>query len=150
MKDCLLEILVCPRHKERLDSRDGIMVCPGGCEYPVIDGVPVLLRDDVEQTLWVANASLEKARQLLSSRSSDPDYCIETLGISPEERTSLKAEIGANKQGVDPVASYLVGATNGNQYASLVGRLSSYPIPELRLPQAKGARLLDIGCNWGR
>jgi SAM-dependent methyltransferase len=44
----------------------------------------------------------------------------------------------------------MVGATNGILYKNLRGRLTSYPIPELQLPAANGARFLDIGCNWGR
>ena len=35
-------------------------------------------------------------------------------------------------------------------YKDLVGNLRGYPIPAIGLPAAKGERLLDIGCNWGR
>lgn len=51
---------------------------------------------------------------------------------------------------IDPVVACLVAATSGIAYRHLVGRLRSYPIPHLRLPQSQGAELLDIGCNWGR
>jgi SAM-dependent methyltransferase len=51
---------------------------------------------------------------------------------------------------IDPIVSFLVGATNGIAYKHLRGRLSDYPIPELRLPTANGKVLLDVGCNWGR
>ena len=45
-----------------------------------------------------------------------------------------------------------VGATCGLMYIPLMGRLTSYPIPELRLPPGPGAgrTFLDVGCNWGR
>ena len=33
-----------------------------GCAYPVVQGIPVLLLDDVEQTQWVANAAADLAR----------------------------------------------------------------------------------------
>jgi SAM-dependent methyltransferase len=35
-------------------------------------------------------------------------------------------------------------------YRPLIGRLTRYPIPELRLPVGEGKRFLDVGCNWGR
>lgn len=35
-------------------------------------------------------------------------------------------------------------------YKGLAGKLRRYPIPELRLPEAPGQYLLDLGCNWGR
>ena len=150
IENWLLRLLVCPRHKSGLEELEGSLVCPDGCEYPVVQGVPVLLRDDVEQTLWVAGASLQKARQLARSFSADPDPCVETLGIDPEECASLAAALRSKQEGVDPVVSQLIVATNGNLYRTLLGRLASYPIPHLRLPPAKGALLLDIGCNWGR
>ena len=40
--------------------------------------------------------------------------------------------------------------TSGNLYFSIQNKLTRYPIPECRLPQGNGERLLDIGCNWGR
>jgi ubiquinone/menaquinone biosynthesis C-methylase UbiE len=40
--------------------------------------------------------------------------------------------------------------TCGNLYFPLINNLSRYPIPEFRLPQGAGERLLDVGCNWGR
>jgi SAM-dependent methyltransferase len=35
-------------------------------------------------------------------------------------------------------------------YRSLIGKIQSYPIPELRLPRGDGQFFLDLGCNWGR
>jgi SAM-dependent methyltransferase len=32
----------------------------------------------------------------------------------------------------------------------MIGKLRSYPIPELRLPAGEGKTFLDLGCNWGR
>lgn len=51
---------------------------------------------------------------------------------------------------VDPFVQENIAATNGNMYKGLSGKLSRYPIPELRLPEATGQYLLDLGCNWGR
>jgi SAM-dependent methyltransferase len=35
-------------------------------------------------------------------------------------------------------------------YESLIGNLSTYPIPDISLPHGRGEFLLDVGCNWGR
>jgi SAM-dependent methyltransferase/uncharacterized protein YbaR (Trm112 family) len=150
MESWLLEALICPRHLSRLEECAGNLMCGSGCAYPVVQGIPVLLRDDADQTLWVATASLEKAWQLQSHPSPKADPCIETLGLSQDERVSLAVAVRSKIAGIDPVVSYLVGATNGILYKDLRGRLSSYPIPELQLPAANGALFLDIGCNWGR
>lgn len=95
-------------------------------DYAVVDGVPILLLDDVEQTLWVANASLSKSR----------------------ESTPLPPSLDANA--VHPFVQEAVAATSGYLYKPLIGKLKSYPIPQLRLPVGHGQPLLDVGCNWGR
>jgi 2-polyprenyl-3-methyl-5-hydroxy-6-metoxy-1,4-benzoquinol methylase len=51
---------------------------------------------------------------------------------------------------VHPAVQVMVAAAGGSLYKDLVGRLRAYPIPDIRLPQGFGKRLLDIGCNWGR
>lgn len=152
MDSALLEMLVCPRHQEPLVERGHDLVCPSGCAYPVINGIPVLLRDDVESSQFVIRASLAKARELRARPSPDSDPCVETVGgITPRERASLQADLcQPHSSGVDPVVQHVVVATNGLLYRSLIGRLPAYPIPDLKLPAAAGAPLLDIGCNWGR
>jgi SAM-dependent methyltransferase len=49
---------------------------------------------------------------------------------------------------VDPYVQQAVVKTCGNLYRGIT--LHRYPIPELPLPDGNGARLLDVGCNWGR
>ncbi len=43
-----------------------------------------------------------------------------------------------------------IGATGGNLYRSLIGRLTEYPVPELPLDAGSGRTLVDVGCGWGR
>lgn len=59
-----------------------------------------------------------------------------------------KWEAGANA--IDPVVSYLVGATSGYGYKNLIGRMTTYPIPNIPLSKGDGRMLLDVGSNWGR
>jgi SAM-dependent methyltransferase/uncharacterized protein YbaR (Trm112 family) len=140
----LLDRLVCPRHGTRLSEAGAMLVCEAGHQYPVIEDVPVLLEEG-PQTMQQAERSL---RQVVGG--ADPDrYYLDTVGISDEERAQLRQGLGKSN-GIDPVVSYLVSATNGMAYQHLIGNLQEYPIPELRLPPGNGRVLLDIGCSWGR
>ena len=144
--------LVCPRDHSLLQrASPGSLTCEHGHRYPVVDGVPVLLRDDVDQTMALASASMARAtHQSGAVDLRDPDLFLESLGISEAEK-ELAVEIArTGRNDIDPVVSVIVGATSGHSYRHLVGRLATYPIPDLRLPSADGKTLLDIGCNWGR
>lgn len=141
----LLERLACPRHGTALSETASGLACAAGHEYPVVEGVPVLL-DEGPQTLWVAGSSVEATR----SRQASGSYYLNTLGISEQERSQLEDRVRNGVEDIDPVVAYLVAATNGMAYRHLVGKLDEYPIPDLRLPQGHGGTLLDVGCSWGR
>jgi len=143
-----LENLACPRDYLTLDYRDGGLHCGNGHVYRVVDGVPVMLLDDVHQTLSVADESIKKAVSDVNGES-DGVY-LETLGISEAEKHDVIRLASDPTRKIDPVVSYLVGATNGIAYKGLTGHLDEYPIPEIRMPRGRGETLLDIGCNWGR
>lgn len=143
-----LENLVCPRDHGRLVLEDNAVLCSVCCKkYPVLDGVPVMLLDDVEQTMGLAHASIECARGRRTDMRA-PELYLETLGVNEEEKALAVSLCGRSV--IDPVVSVLIGATSGNMYRRLVGALDRYPIPELRLGPGAGKRFLDIGCNWGR
>lgn len=144
----LIRHLVCPRGRTALKEIDGFLAAETGARYPVIDGVPVFLLDDVRQTIGVARKSIERTRNALDPRA--PHLYLESLGITEEEKTALVDAVKRGSQKVDPVVSALVAATNGIAYKHLIGKLDEYPIPNIPLPKSEGERLLDIGCNWGR
>lgn len=157
----LLSCLVCPTTKEPLRLDGSVLVSPSGRRYPVVDGVPVLIPDRDDPTIWMATASKQAAWSHLDCASDQPtgdqstghEYgglFAETLGVSEEERAKLRDLIDTGPHPVDPVASVLVGATCGLAYSHLIGALRRYPIPELPLPDGEGRRLVDIGCSWGR
>lgn len=148
----LLANLVCPRDQTRLSEIGKKLVCSAGHQYPVVCGVPVMLLSDEERTLWVADASLEQAWRAQESKVEGCDeYFLETVGVDDGQRAEIRKEIeGNSSDGIDPVVRYSVGHTCGSLYTPLIGNLSAYPIPELRLPPGKGELLLDIGCGWGR
>jgi len=140
------DLLACPVDRSELRAEGRGLRCEHGHSYP---GIAVLLRADVQQTIGIAQASLDQARAYQSGGRDDPLF-IETLGITDRERDELRKAVASAGTGVDPVVSYLIAATNGILYKNLAGRLNSIPIPTLRLPPADGQRLLDVGCNWGR
>lgn len=139
--------MVCPRDHQSLEFEGGNLLCPNRHKYPVVDDVPIMLLDDVPQTLAVGNASLEAAR----GRPDSDRLFINTLGCSEEEKQEIRKLAAApDPLAPDPVVQYLVAATNGHLYKQLLGRLNAIPLPQLRLPPGNRKSFLDIGCNWGR
>lgn len=125
----LNDLLVCPRDKEDLTQKGQELLCPQGHRYAVLEGVPVLLVSDSEQT------HIEGARALAAAETGD---------------LSSYANFQVLPGQIDPFVRNAIGATNGSLYQHLVGTLSEYPIPSLRLPAGGGRLFLEIGCNWGR
>jgi SAM-dependent methyltransferase/uncharacterized protein YbaR (Trm112 family) len=143
----LLDLLRCPQDQSKLRVEGNELVSEKGSQYPIVQGVPVLLNEEMGTTLHVEEESLKQARKYAEGQR-DGSF-VDTLGISEEEKDELQE---ANDSGaVDPVVAYLVGATSGIAYKNAIGSLKRVPIPELRLPSAsKDQLLLDVGCNWGR
>ncbi|HET9407727.1 MAG TPA: methyltransferase domain-containing protein [Candidatus Sulfotelmatobacter sp.] len=125
----LLEILACPRDKEVLSQSGSSLVCPHGHRYAVVEGIPILLVSEAEQT------HIEGTRALAIAERSDTS-ALPQFHLGPGE--------------IDPFVQNSIGATNGSLYQHLVGKLKEYPIPRLRLPPGNNKLLLEIGCNWGR
>lgn len=125
----LWNLLACPRDKKELRFEGHSLVCGSGHRYAVIEGVPVLLVSEAEQT------HVEGTRALAVAESGDA--------------SSLR-KIELQKDEIDPFVRNAIGSTNGSLYRHLVGTLKEYPIPRLRLPPGEGKLFLEIGCNWGR
>ncbi len=134
MNDWFTSNLVCPRDKHKLDPKGRSLVCPNGHSYPVFDGIPVMLVDDVEVTHDYINRTLEK---------------IAAVGGSSRIETDGDLESGADES-IDEFVQGEVPYTSGNLYFSVQHKLTRYPIPKTRLRPGNGELLLDIGCNWGR
>ncbi len=143
-----LENLVCPVDGSRLHLDNDSLRSENGRTYPIIEGVPVMLVNTDNHTLWVGQASLSHAE----SGGKDPESSLylDTIGVDVDQREGIRRAFAEGTRNVDPVVSYIISHTCGIAYKHLVGQLQDYPIPELRLPQGDGKRLLDIGCNWGR
>jgi SAM-dependent methyltransferase/uncharacterized protein YbaR (Trm112 family) len=139
------EFLACPRDKKPLRDDGASLVCEHGHRYPVIEGIPILLVSEAEQT------NSEGARTL----------AVAAAGVAP----SLPSiEVGPHE--IDPFVRRGIVVSNGNLYRHLAGPrrgypiplvklpagqyLKEYPIPRLRLPAGQGRSFLELGCNWGR
>lgn len=123
------DFLVCPRDKQNLQDEGTHLVCRQGHRYAVVEGVPILLVSDAEQT------HIEGTRALAVAETGD---------------ASSLASFSLAAGEIDPFVRNSIGATNGGLYAHLVGTLTEYPIPNLRLPPGEGRPFLEVGCNWGR
>jgi SAM-dependent methyltransferase/uncharacterized protein YbaR (Trm112 family) len=122
-------LLACPRDKQNLTECQGRLMCPQGHGYAIIEGVPILLVSDAEQT------HIEGERALAIAESGD---------------ASSLAHFNLGPHDIDPFVQNSIGATNGSLYQHLVGNLSEYPIPALRVPPGQNRLFLEVGCNWGR
>lgn len=124
------ERLVCPRDQSALSFTENRISCERGHVYPMVEGVPVLLVDDVAQTHGEATKALEVAWS---------ENAAERVGITQ-----------MHEGGINPHVQQLVASTCGLLYRPVMGKLQRYPIPELRLPAGENRTFLDIGCSWGR
>ncbi|HEY1754061.1 MAG TPA: class I SAM-dependent methyltransferase [Bryobacteraceae bacterium] len=149
----LRAILRCPADGSELADAENRLLCPHGHEFGVVEGVPVMLTENQDETLWVRSASLAAAREVGHGNRAPDELFLDTIGCTPEILARLSAslaDLDALPAGVDPVASSLVLATNGLLYKGLTGRLTRIPIPAISLPEGGGRILLDVGCSWGR
>jgi SAM-dependent methyltransferase len=119
----LADRLVCPYDHLALQRTATTMHCPNGHVHRIVSGIPILFRDDVEETHWHATQAREAPEVGYPSASTN---------------------------GISDYVQEAIAATGGIMYAPLAGRLVEYPIPDTRLPPGGGRALLDLGCNWGR
>jgi 2-polyprenyl-3-methyl-5-hydroxy-6-metoxy-1,4-benzoquinol methylase len=119
----VIDRLICPYDGLPLTSNATTMQCSRGHVHRIVSGIPILLREDVEETHWHAT----QAR-------SAPD----------------EGYPSASTNGINDYVQKAIGATGGFMYLPLVDRLTEYPIPAIRLKPGHGHTLLDLGCNWGR
>ena len=127
------KILVCPDTHQplrfdgtKLTTSDGVRT------YPIVDGIPVLLSNEITPNFWVIEISKKKA-----------------AGSMPLEDMPDPETLEGKLQPIRFVRE-MQRATSGHLYAHLTEDLKAYPIPTIRLPPGNGKVLLDIGSNWGR
>ena len=149
-KQEFIGFLKCPLTGSSLRRQENSLINENGHSYNIVQGIPVLLTKK-KTTLWVAEASYN------SAFNPDDEYHLDTLGLSKNEIRDLRIKINQSTNDklnnyIDPVISYLIGATSGWMYSHLIGtKLKRIPIPKFRLPASNNNDLLlDVGCSWGR
>ena len=146
----LLARLACPYDGARVRLGSASVACTTcGRDFAVVEGIPVMLRGDVRQTHDAALASLAQVRPTAADAGN---------GVPPGSDSAHQSVLAAKLESdgaatsIDPFVQQAVGATGGYMYASLMGRLKRYPVPDIRVPAGSGSgrTWLDVGCNWGR
>lgn len=90
--------LICPRDHLPLIN----LQCPHGHQYFSFEGIPILLLDDVPETIWTYTRSLQQAKGRLPIHADWRGYISE-----------------------------LIGSAGGHLYDHLANNLREYPIPEI-------------------
>ncbi len=72
------------------------------------------------------------------------------LEVAWSDNAAEQVGITATADEINPHVQQLVASTCGFLYRPLMGKLTRYPIPELRLPPGENRTFLDMGCSWGR
>ncbi len=130
MRSEVAATLVCPHDRTRLSGTDDRLTCEQGHRFPVCGGIPVLVLDDAP------------GMHVSVTRALDEDERAEDLALDDGETPPPTM--------LHPFVREMQGATSGAMFHAARDRFTTYPIPELRLPDGAGKRLLDIGCAWGR
>ncbi len=131
MDEWLKQHLICPRDDQRLQREEETLICALGHTYPCIDGIPVMLLNEILPTHAACSRSIQQAYS--------ESYIASSNRVKQESST------------IDSFVQKEISATNGLMYKHLIGNLPRYPIPEFSLkPETDENYLLDIGCNWGR
>jgi SAM-dependent methyltransferase len=125
------EFLCCPVTRKPLSREGDALLTDCGRRYPIVAGVPVLLDPAAEATHGVFRDSLENAELVARNWIAQGWFNID-------------------RHEIHPFVQAVVAATSGYLYVGVIGKLTRYPIPHLRLPPGGGRTLVDIGCNWGR
>ena len=145
MKDWLRDCLVDPVERQPLSFAASGLVARNGTIYPIVEGIPVLLRADLPPTHRGAMRTIKLADM---ARQGLPIELIAAVNIREELKEQIRREVAAGSDAAEAVIRRLVPLSNGFGYRDLAPG-DAIPIP--RFPERGGGEsLLDIGCSWGR
>jgi len=142
---CWLDRLVDPIDRQPLRLMGDVLIAASGMRYPVIDGIPVLLRPDLPPT-HRGSARTQKFAEL--ALRGLPIDLVAAVNLRDAVKAKMRQEIGAGSDPAEAVIRCLAPMTNGYAYRELA---PGDPIAIPRFPiDGAGELLLDVGCSWGR
>jgi 2-polyprenyl-3-methyl-5-hydroxy-6-metoxy-1,4-benzoquinol methylase/uncharacterized protein YbaR (Trm112 family) len=144
MKDWLRDCLVDPVERQPLSFAGDRLVARNGANYPIVDGIPVLLRADLPPTHRGAMRTVKFADMARQGLAID---LVAAVNLREELKEQIRREIAAGSDAAEAVIRRLVPLSNGFGYRELAPG-DAIPIP--RFPERGGESLLDIGSSWGR
>jgi len=145
MKDWLRDCLVDPVERQPLSFAGDRLVARNGANYPIVEGIPVLLRADLAATHRGAMRTVKLADM---ARQGLPIDLIAAVNLREELKAQIRREIAAGSDAAEAVIRRLVPLSNGFGYRDLAPG-DAIPIPQF-FARGGSEALLDIGSSWGR
>jgi uncharacterized protein YbaR (Trm112 family) len=140
-----LDLVVDPvdRRPLHLDGRE--LVAADGTRYPLVNGIPVLLRADLPPTHGGQNRTLKIAEL---ARAGFPIGPLSAANLPKAAKEAVGDEIADGSDAAQAIIRRLIPLTNGFGYRHLTPSetITVPTFPEL----GAGELLLDVGCAWGR
>ena len=146
MKDWLRDCLVDPVARQPLSFAGDRFVARNGAHYPIVEGIPVLLRADLPPTHRGAMRTVKLADM---ARQGLPIDLVAAVNIREESKEQIRREVAAGSDAAEAVIRRLVPLSNGFGYRDLAPG-DAIAIPQFPERSGGGESLLDIGSSWGR
>jgi SAM-dependent methyltransferase/uncharacterized protein YbaR (Trm112 family) len=140
-----LSLLVDPIDRQPLHFYDRELIAANGIRYPIIEGVPVLIRADLPPTHLSSTRTVKMAELARQGLPIDPVFAV---NLPKQIKDRMRREIASGCDPAEAVIRRLVPMTSGRGYRDLApGDAIAIPtFPE----RGAGQLLLDLGCSWGR
>jgi 2-polyprenyl-3-methyl-5-hydroxy-6-metoxy-1,4-benzoquinol methylase len=140
-----LRLLVDPIDRLPLHFDDRELIAANGIRYPIIEGIPVLIRADLPPTHRSSTRTVKMSELARQGLPIDPVFAV---NLPEQIKESMRREIASGCDPAEAVIRRLVPLTNGGGYRNPTpGDAIAIPIfPE----SGAGQLLLDLGCSWGR
>ena len=138
-----------PPSPEGFGGASGALTCEAGHRYPVVDGVPIMLRPDVPQTIVVGGC-------LVAPGSRSGTGCARAgplPGITRHQRGRKARSRGAGTHERSDRSRRRLPRRGDQRPDVQAPDRRAEAVPDSRHHRcrlARARRLLDIGCSWGR
>ena len=145
MKDWLRDRLVDPVEREPLFFAGDRLVARNGANYPIVEGIPVLLRADLAATHRGAMRTVKLADM---ARQGLPIDLIAAVNLREELKAQIRREIAAGSDAAEAVIRRLVPLSNGFGYRDLAPG-DAIKCQFRNFSRAAAARLCSISAALG-